>query len=393
MKFIKNFFERTEPLVQKGAKYHWLNSVHDGFFTFLYTPKTTSKTGTHIHDYIDLKRTMSIVVLSVVPALLFGMYNVGVQHFKAIGELASTGFFDIFLFGLIKVLPIVIVSYGVGLGIEFVFAQLRGHEIQEGFLVSGMLIPLIMPVNTPLWMIAVATAFAVVLGKEVFGGTGMNIWNPALVARAFLFFAYPAQMSGDSVWIALKDTDKVVDGFSGATPMADAAAGHLNYSVADAFFGFIPGSIGETSTLAILIGAVLLIVTGIGSWKIMVSTIAGGAVMGLILNAFSGSAGLSPEVATYFSMPFWHHLILGGFMFGAIFMATDPVSASQTEKGKWIYGFLIGILAIIFRVINPAFPEGMMLAILLMNTFAPLIDHYVVAGHVKRRTKRAKVSA
>ncbi|KJF43916.1 NADH:ubiquinone reductase (Na(+)-transporting) subunit B [Draconibacterium sediminis] len=393
MKFIKNFFERTEPLVQKGAKYHWLNSVHDGFFTFLYTPKTTSKTGTHIHDYIDLKRTMSIVVLSVVPALLFGMYNVGVQHFKAIGELASTGFFDIFLFGLIKVLPIVIVSYGVGLGIEFVFAQLRGHEIQEGFLVSGMLIPLIMPVNTPLWMIAVATAFAVVLGKEVFGGTGMNIWNPALVARAFLFFAYPAQMSGDSVWIALKDTDKVVDGFSGATPMADAAAGHLNYSVADAFFGFIPGSIGETSTLAILIGAVLLIITGIGSWKIMVSTIAGGAVMGLILNAFAGSAGLSPEVATYFSMPFWHHLILGGFMFGAIFMATDPVSASQTEKGKWIYGFLIGILAIIIRVINPAFPEGMMLAILLMNTFAPLIDHYVVAGHVKRRTKRAKVSA
>nr|WP_319512528.1 NADH:ubiquinone reductase (Na(+)-transporting) subunit B [uncultured Draconibacterium sp.] len=393
MKFIKNFFERTEPLVQKGAKYHWLNSVHDGFFTFLYTPKTTSKTGTHIHDYIDLKRTMSIVVLSVVPALLFGMYNVGVQHFKAIGELASTGFFEIFLFGLIKVLPIVIVSYAVGLGIEFVFAQLRGHEIQEGFLVSGMLIPLIMPVNTPLWMIAVATAFAVVLGKEVFGGTGMNIWNPALVARAFLFFAYPAQMSGESVWIAIKDTDKVVDGFSGATPMADAAAGHLNYSVADAFFGFIPGSIGETSTLAILIGAVLLIVTGIGSWKIMISTIAGGAVMGLILNAVSGSAGLSPEVATYFSMPFWHHLILGGFMFGAIFMATDPVSASQTEKGKWIYGFLIGILAIIFRVINPAFPEGMMLAILLMNTFAPLIDHYVVAGHVKKRIKRAKVSA
>ncbi|QIA08568.1 NADH:ubiquinone reductase (Na(+)-transporting) subunit B [Draconibacterium halophilum] len=393
MKFIKNFFERTEPLVQKGGKYHWLQSVHDGFFTFLYTPKTTSKTGTHIHDYIDLKRTMSIVVLSVVPALLFGMYNVGVQHFKAIGELAATGFFEIFLFGLIKVLPIVIVSYGVGLGIEFVFAQIRGHEIQEGFLVSGILIPLIMPVNTPLWMIAVATAFAVVIGKEVFGGTGMNIWNPALVARAFLFFAYPAQMSGESVWVALKDTDKVVDSFSGATPMADAAVGQLNYSVADAFFGFIPGSIGETSTLAILIGAVLLIVTGIGSWKIMISTIAGGAVMGLILNAFSGSAGLSPEVATYFSMPFWHHLILGGFMFGAIFMATDPVSASRTERGKWIYGFLIGILAIIFRVINPAFPEGMMLAILLMNTFAPLIDHYVVESHVKKRIKRAKVSA
>ncbi len=393
MKFIKDFFERTEPLVQKGGKYHWLQSVHDGFFTFLYTPKSTSKSGTHVHDYIDLKRTMSIVVLALVPALLFGMYNVGLQHFKAIGEFASTGFFQVFLFGFLKVLPIIIVSYGVGLGIEFVFAQLRGHEIQEGFLVSGMLIPLIMPIETPLWMIAVATAFAVILGKEVFGGTGMNIWNPALVARAFLFFAYPAQMSGESVWVALKDTDKVVDTFSGATPMANAAAGNINFSVADAFFGFIPGSIGETSTLAILIGAVLLIITGIGSWKIMVSTIAGGTAMGLILNAVSGGAGLSPEVASYFSMPFWQHLILGGFMFGAIFMATDPVSAAQTEKGKWIYGFLIGVLAIIFRVINPAFPEGMMLAILLMNTFAPLIDHYVVAGHIKKRVKRAKVSA
>lgn len=331
---------------------------------------------------------MGIVVLALVPALLFGMYNTGYQHFKAIGELATTGFFDIFLYGLLRVLPILIVSYMVGLGIEFVFAQLRGHEIQEGFLVSGFLIPLIMPINTPLWMVALATAFAVILGKEVFGGTGMNIWNPALVARAFLFFAYPAQMSGESVWVRLGANDKVVDTFSGATPMAKAAAGNLDYSVADAFFGFIPGSIGETSVVAILIGAVLLIVTGIGSWKIMISTLAGGALMGLILNLMSGSAGLSPEVASYFSMPFWHHLILGGFMFGAIFMATDPVSASQTEKGKWIYGFLIGILAIIIRVINPAFPEGMMLAILLMNTFAPLIDHYVVAGHIKRRTKR-----
>lgn len=391
MKFIKNFFEKTEPLVQKGGKYHWLQSVHDGFFTFLYTPKSTSKTGTHIHDYIDLKRTMSIVVIALLPAVLMGMYNTGFQHFKAIGELASTGFFEIFLFGLIKVLPIIIVSYVVGLGIEFVFAQLRGHEIQEGFLVSGMLIPLVMPIETPLWMIAVATAFAVVFGKEVFGGTGMNIWNPALVARAFLFFAYPAQMSGIKVWVSLSNADKVVDGFTGATPMADAAAGNITYKAADAFFGLIPGSIGETSTLAILIGAVFLIVTGIGNWKIMVSTIAGGAVMGLILNAFAGSAGLSPESAVYFGIPFWHHLILGGFMFGAIFMTTDPVSAAQTDTGKWIYGFLIGFVAILIRVINPAYPEGMMLSILLMNTFAPLIDHYVVKSHIKRRLKRVIV--
>lgn len=385
MEFIKNFFEKTEPLVQKGAKYHWLHSVHDGFFTFLFVPKKTSKTGTHIHDFIDLKRTMSVVVLALIPALLFGMYNTGFQHFKAIGELSSTGFFEIFIFGVLKVLPIVIVSYVVGLGIEFVFAQLRGHEINEGFLVSGMLIPLVMPVETPLWMIAIATAFAVIFGKEVFGGTGMNIWNPALIARAFLFFAYPAQMSGNSVWVSLKESDKVVDGFTGATPMADAAAGNINFSVSDAFFGFIPGSIGETSTLAILLGAVLLIVTGIGSWKIMVSTVAGGLVMGILLNIFA--------VNPYMELPFWQHLIIGGFAFGAVFMATDPVSGSQTEKGKWIYGFLIGILAILIRVLNPAYPEGMMLAILLMNTFAPLIDHYVVNSHVKRRLKRVKISA
>jgi Na+-transporting NADH:ubiquinone oxidoreductase subunit B len=384
MKFIKDIFEKTQPHVQKGAKYHWLHSVHDGFFTLFFVQKNTSKSGTHIHDYIDLKRTMGIVVLALVPAILFGMYNTGYQHFKAIGELASAGFFEIFLFGLIKVIPVIVVSYVVGLGIEFVFAQIRGHEIQEGFLVSGMLIPLVMPIETPLWMIALATAFAVIIGKEVFGGTGMNIWNPALVARAFLFFAYPAQMSGNSVWVSLKEGDKVIDGFTGATPMADAAAGHINFSVSDAFFGFIPGSIGETSTLAILIGALILIVTGIGSWKIMVSTVAGGAVMGIILNIFAGDN-------VYMSLPFWQHLIIGGFAFGAVFMATDPVSGSQTEKGKWIYGFLIGILAILIRVLNPAYPEGMMLAILLMNTFAPLIDHYVVAAHIKRRLKRASV--
>jgi Na+-transporting NADH:ubiquinone oxidoreductase subunit B len=359
-----------------------------------FVQKDTSKSGTHIHDYIDLKRTMGIVVLALVPAILFGMYNTGLQHFKAIGELASTGFLEIFIYGLLKVIPVIAVSYIVGLGIEFVFAQKRGHGIHEGFLVSGILIPLVMPIETPLWMIAVATAFAVILAKEVFGGTGMNIWNPALIARAFLFFAYPAQMSGESVWVSLKDGDKLVDGFSGATPMAQAAAGNIDsFSVADAFFGFIPGSIGETSTLAILLGAIILIATGIGSWKIMVSVIAGGSIMGLILNAVSGSAGLSPEVAAYFSLPFWEHLILGGFMFGAIFMATDPVSAAQTEKGKWIYGFLIGLLAILIRVINPAFPEGMMLAVLLMNTFAPLVDHYVVNGNIKKRLKRAKISA
>ena len=391
MKFIKNFFERTEPLVQKGGKYHWLYSLHEGFFTFLFVSKDTSKSGTHVHDYMDLKRTMALVVFALVPAILFGMYNTGLQHFLAIGEEAS--FFQIFLYGLIKVIPVIAVSYIVGLGIEFVFAQKRGHGIHEGFLVSGILIPLVMPIETPLWMVAVATAFAVIIGKEVFGGTGMNIWNPALLARAFLFFAYPAQMSGESVWVSLKDTDKVIDTFSGATPMAKAAAGNLDYSVSDAFFGFIPGSIGETSTLAILIGAAILIITGIGSWKIMTSTVAGGMVMGLLLNIFAGSSGLSPEVATYFSMPFWHHLVLGGFAFGAVFMATDPVSAAQTEKGKWIYGFLIGILAIIIRVLNPAFPEGMMLAILLMNTFAPLIDHYVVQSNIKKRLKRAQLSA
>lgn len=385
MNALKNLFEKLQPHVQKGAKYHWLHSTYDAFFTLAFVPKKTSDSGTHIHDYIDLKRTMTVVIIALLPSLLFGMYNTGYQHFKAIGELAQTGFFDIFLYGLLKVLPVVIVSYLTGLGIEFIFAQSRGHEVNEGFLVSGMLIPLVMPVNTPLWMVAVATAFAVIFGKEVFGGTGMNIWNPALVARAFLFFAYPAQMSGDKVWVALGEGDKVVDSFSGATILGEAAAGNTSFSVMDAFLGFIPGSIGETSTLAILIGALILIITGIGSWKIMASTVIGGAVMGILLNLFA--------VNTYMEMPFWHHFILGGFAFGAVFMATDPVSAAQTDRGKWIYGFLIGVMAILIRVLNPAYPEGMMLAILLLNTFAPLIDHYVIQGHIKRRLKRAKVAA
>lgn len=385
MKAIRNFFEKTKPHVQKGAKYHWLHSTHDAFFTFAFVQKDTSKSGTHIHDFIDMKRTMSIVVMSVIPALLVGMYNVGYQHFEALGQLGTAAFSDMFLFGLLKVLPIIIVSYVVGLGIEFIFAQYRGHEVNEGFLVSGILIPMVMPVNTPLWMIGVATAFAVVFGKEIFGGTGMNIWNPALVARAFLFFAYPSKMSGDSVWISATGVSKMADGFTGATPMAQAAAGHVNIDPWHAFVGLIPGSIGETSTLAILIGAAILIITGIGSWRIMISTILGGAFMGVLLNIFA--------VNPFMAVPFWQQLIIGGFAFGAIFMATDPVSAAQTVKGKWIYGFLIGFLAILIRVLNPAYPEGMMLSILLLNTFAPLIDHYVIQGNIKRRLKRVQQSA
>ncbi len=397
MKAIRKIFENTKPHVEKGAKFHWLHSTHDALFTLFFVPKNTSKTGTHIHDFIDLKRTMAIVVFALMPALLFGMYNVGYQHFGAMGALASTGFWDIFLFGALKVLPFIIVAYAVGLGIEFAFAQIKGHEVEEGYLVSGMLIPLIMPINTPLWMVAIAVAFSVIFCKEVFGGTGMNIWNPALVARAFLFFAYPSQMSGDSVWIAqLPEGMTAVDGFTGATPMALGAAASIdsakgiasNFSINswDWFVGLIPGSIGETSTLAILIGAVILLVTGIGSWRIMLSATLGAAAMGLLFNLFAGS---NP----YMAMPWYNHLIIGGFAFGAVFMATDPVTASQTNKGKWIYGFLIGILAILIRVVNPAFPEGTMLAILLMNTFAPLIDHYVIEGNIKRRLNRAKVSA
>lgn len=386
MKTLKNFFEKTKPYVEKGGKYHWLHSTHDAFFTFLFVPKTTSKSGTHIHDYIDMKRTMSIVVLALVPALLFGMYNVGYQHFGALGQLASVSFTDMFLFGLLKVLPIIIVSYVTGLGIEFIFAQFRGHEVNEGFLVTGMLIPMVMPVTTPLWMIAVSTAFSVIFCKEVFGGTGMNVWNPALVARAFLFFAYPAQISGDAVWISAEGVEKMADGFTGATPMAKAALGDTAFDLWNAFVGFIPGSIGETSKIAILIGAVILIITGIGSWRIMLSMVLGGLFMGILLNLSGGDNG-------YMALPFWQHLLMGGFLFGAVFMATDPVSAAQTTKGKWIYGFLTGILAIMIRVINPAYPEGTMMAILLMNTFAPLIDYWVVQGSVKRRLKRAGVKA
>jgi Na+-transporting NADH:ubiquinone oxidoreductase subunit B len=384
MKIVRNWFDIAKPHFEGGGKYHMFKSVFSGIETFLFVPNHTSKSGSHIHDPIDLKRTMSVVVLALVPALLFGMYNVGYQHFLAIGE--SADFWQMFFYGFLRVIPSVIVSYAVGLGIEFAVAQMRGHEINEGYLVSGMLIPLIMPINTPLWMIAISVAFSVIFCKEVFGGTGMNIMNPALVARAFLFFAYPSHMSGDSVWIRIGENNSVVDGFSGATAMGQAAAGQeISYSVFDMFIGFMPGSIGETSALAILIGAGILIWTGIGSWKIMLSTVIGGLAMGLLLNIFAVNA--------YMAIPAWHHLIIGGFAFGAVFMATDPVSAAQTCRGKWIYGFLIGFLAIIIRVVNPAYPEGMMLAILLMNVFAPTIDHYVVEGNIKRRLKRASVKA
>jgi Na+-transporting NADH:ubiquinone oxidoreductase subunit B len=318
---------------------------------------------------------MSVVVLALVPCLLFGMWNVGFQHFQSAGETQTL--LATFWFGFLKVLPIIIVSYVVGLGIEFAFAQARGHEINEGFLVTGMLIPLIMPVEIPLWMVALATAFAVIIGKEIFGGTGMNIWNPALLARAFVFFSYPTHISGDKVWIA-----DIADGYSGATPLSNAAAGQLSDlpAVSDMFFGFIPGSIGETSKLAILLGAVLLIFTGIGSWKIMFSGIVGTLSVGYIFNAVEGNS--------YMGIEPYYHLLMGGLAFGLVFMATDPVSSAQTETGKWIYGFLIGALVVVIRVFNPAYPEGAMLVILLMNTFAPLIDHYVVAANIRRRLNR-----
>jgi len=360
--------------------------------TFLFVPDKVTSGKVHIRDANDMKRSLIIVLIAMVPALLFGIWNTGFHHFQALG--IEAGFWQMVWFGFLKILPIIIVSYVVGLGIEIAFAQWRNEEVAEGYFVSGMLIPLVMPADVPLWMVAVATVFAVVIGKEVFGGTGMNILNPALVARAFLFFAYPSYMSGDKVWIAgLSEGTGIVDGYSGSTILGQAASNTSSfvnglgeaYTSWDMFLGTIPGSIGETSTLAILIGAAILILTGVGSWKIILSVFAGGAAMGLILNIFA--------VNEFMALPFWEHLILGGFAFGAVYMATDPVTASQTERGKWIYGFLIGFLAILIRVLNPAYPEGVMLAILLMNVFAPLIDHYIIEANIKRRLKRAHVVA
>ena len=397
---LRKFLDKIKPNFEEGGKFHWLNSTYDAFETFLYVPNKTSKSGVHIHDARDSKRTMVIVILALIPALLMGMYNVGYQHYLAVN--VQAGFMETFLYGLLAILPQIVVSYVVGLGIEFAMAQMKKEEVAEGFLVSGLLIPMILPVDTPLWMIAVATAFSVIFAKEVFGGTGYNIFNVALIARAFLFFAYPSKMSGDQVWVRTADTfwlggGNVVDGFSGATPLGQLAVSDVSrfgdfsflgitgnpLSLWDMFIGLIPGSVGEVSTLAILLGAVLLIVTGVGSWKTMLSVFFGGLFTVALLNVLAQNAAME--------MPPLYHFLLGGFAFGAVFMATDPVTSARTEKGKWIYGFLIGVVAILIRIFNPGYPEGMMLAILFMNAFAPLIDFYVVDANIKRRLKRAAV--
>ncbi len=398
MRALRNYLDKIKPNFEEGGKLRWLYSTFEAFESFLFVPNTTSKSGVHIHDARDSKRTMVIVIIALIPALLVGMYNVGLQHYMAIGQEVS--WFTQFLYGLIAMLPQIVVSYAVGLGIEFAVAQVKKEEVAEGFLVSGILIPMILPVDTPLWMIALATAFAVVFAKEVFGGTGYNVFNVALVARAFLFFSYPSKMSGDQVWVRTADTfgmggGTVLDGYSGATPLGQIATTEAasfseftfqgitgqSLSISDMFFGFIPGSMGEVSTFAILLGAILLIATGVGSWKTMLSVFLGGGVAVLITNLFAQNVLME--------MPMHYHFLLGGFSFGAVFMATDPVTSARTEKGKWIYGFLIGVIAITIRVFNPGYPEGMMLAILFMNIFAPLIDFYVVDANIKRRLKRA----
>ncbi len=383
MKRLRELIDKIKPNFEKGGKFEKLHSTFDAFETFLFVPNRVTRSGSHIRDSLDLKRVMIVVVVALLPALLFGMYNTGLQHFRAMG-VADASVWTCFWFGFLKVLPIIIVSYVVGLGIEFISAQIRGHEVNEGFLVSGMLIPMVMPVDIPLWMVAVATAFAVIIGKEVFGGTGMNVFNPALLARAFVFFGYTPYISGEKVWVA---------GLSGATPLTDAASAVLTKAdqvqwthgaPIDWFLGTIPGCIGETSTLAILIGAVILLWTGIASWRIMLSVFAGGYLTGLLFNLIGANA--------YMDIPAYYHLIIGGFAFGAVFMATDPVTASQTNTGKFIYGFLIGFLAVMIRVLNPGYPEGMMLAILFMNAVAPLIDYYVVQANIRRRNRRLKLA-
>ena len=368
-------------IFEKGGKLYWLHSTVDAFETFLHVPGTVTRKGSHVRDAIDLKRILIIVLIAAAPAALFGMWNVGYQHSLAIGE-TGVNILGNFWYGFLKVLPLYLVSYIVGLGIEFASSQIRGEEVSEGYLVSGFFIPLIVPVDIPLWMLAIAVAFAVIFGKEVFGGTGMNIWNPALLTRAFLFFSYPNYMSGSSCWISLRDTDKVVDGFTGATPLAlDGASAQYGTGFWDMFIGTIPGSVGETSVIAILLGAIILIWTGIASWKIMAGCIGGALLVGLI----GDLTGVS-------SIPCYMQLLYGGFAFGAVFMATDPVTSAQTECGKWIYGFLIGALAVTVRLWNPGYPEGMMLAILLMNTFAPLIDHYVIEFSLKRKAKKVTIA-
>jgi Na+-transporting NADH:ubiquinone oxidoreductase subunit B len=384
MSALRNYLNKIKPNFEEGGKLHAFRSLFDGFETFLYVPNDTAKTGVHIHDSIDSKRIMSMVVIALMPAMLFGMYNVGYQNYLAAGTLASASFCDLFLFGFLAVLPKILVSYIVGLGIEFAWAQWKGEEIQEGFLVSGILIPLIVPVNCPLWILAIAVAFAVIIGKEIFGGTGMNLFNPALLCRAFLFFAYPTKMSGDQVWVANESIfgfgNNLPDGFTMATPLGQVGQGtEVTASLNDMILGLIPGSIGETSVIAIALGAVLLLWTGIASWKTMLSVFVGGGLMACLFE----NLGMS-------SLTWYEHLVLGGFCFGAVFMATDPVTSCRTECGKWIYGFLIGVMAVVIRVMNMGYPEGMMLAILLMNMFAPTIDHFVVERNIAKRQKRMK---
>ena len=382
MSFLRNYLNKIKPNFEEGGKLHSLRSVFDGFETFLYVPNTTSKSGTNIHDAIDSKRIMSMVVIALLPALLFGMYNIGYQNYAAAHQTGTL--LEMFAYGFLVMLPKLLVSYVVGLGIEFAWAQWKGEEIQEGYLVSGIIIPMILPVGCPLWCIAIAVAFAVIFGKEIFGGTGMNIFNVALLARAFLFFSYPTKMSGDSVWVA---TDSIFglgntlpDAFTCATPLGQMAQGSApSASLFDSIVGLIPGSIGETSVIAIAIGAVILLWTVIASWKTMLSVFLGGGVMAAIFQA----TGQTP-------VEWYEHIVLGGFCFGAVFMATDPVTSARTETGKWIYGILIGALAVIIRVMNPGYPEGMMLAILFGNMMAPAIDFYVVEANISKRMKRAK---
>lgn len=386
MKFIKNMLDNMRPNFEEGGKMHAFHSLFDAIDTLMFVPKTTTRLGSHIRDAVDNKRTMIVVFIALLPALLFGMYNIGYQHhLSLVGAEGVVSCCDNFWgnlwYGFLKVLPMLLVSYIVGLGIEVVFAQIRGHEVSEGYFVTGLLIPLICPPDVPLWQLALAVAFAVIIGKEVFGGTGYNFLNPALVARAFLFFSYPTHMSGDTVWIAEQG-----DAVSGATPLGEMLAGASmpSSSLMDMFIGFIPGSVGETSVIAILLGAVLLLVTGIASWRIMLSIFLGATLTGVMFNLIGAN--------DYMQLPLYYHFVMGGFMFGMVFMATDPVTAAQTNIGKYIYGFLIGVMAILIRVINPAYPEGMMLSILLMNVFAPLIDYYVVEANIRRRAKRAKLA-
>ena len=371
---LRNFVDKIKPTFSEGGKLGFLHSTFEGFETFLFVPNTTTTKGAHIRDCNDIKRVMIVVVMALIPALLFGMYNIGYQA-QILGntELVGAGVMGLFWYGFLKMLPMIIVSYVTGLAIEFAFAQKRKHEINEGFLVTGLLIPMVMPVSVPLWIVALSTAFAVIIGKEVFGGTGMNVFNPALLARAFAFFAYTPQMSGEKVWYA-------VDGQSGATALEQlSTTGQMQWSALDAFIGLIPGSMGETSTAAILIGAAILLFTGVASWRIMLSVFAGGLAFAYMFDAL--------DMTTF---PAYSHLLVGGFAFGAVFMATDPVTSAQTNTGKWIYGFMVGALAILIRVINPAYPEGMMLSILFMNALAPLIDYFVVERNIARRKKLIK---